>query len=254
METSNISQERIISAKNLPNFFDLEAGAVLLIDKPLDWTSFDVVNKIRFAIKHQFKLKKIKVGHAGTLDPKATGLLIVCTGKFTKLLDQIANDDKSYTGVIKLGAVTASYDRESAEEHQQDISHIGIDVIMAAKAKLTGRISQRPPVFSAIKINGQEAYKLVRRGEDVEMKLREVTIHGFDIKSIHLPFLDFEVRCSKGTYIRSLAHDLGQLLGVGGYLYNLCRTGVGKYDLSEAIRVEEAVDWIRALPTPHSLP
>lgn len=247
METPNIPPQRIISAKNLPGSFDFESGAVLLIDKPLNWTSFDVVNKIRFAIKHQFNLKKIKVGHAGTLDPKATGLLIVCTGKFTKLLDQIANADKSYTGVIKLGAVTASYDAESAEEHQKDISHICIDEIMAAKTILTGRISQRPPVFSAIKINGQEAYKLVRRGEDVEMKPREVTIHGFDIKSINLPFLDFEVKCSKGTYIRSLAHDFGQLLGVGAYLYNLCRTEIGEYSLIDAISVEESVSWVRSL-------
>lgn len=247
METSNISAQCIINAKNLPGSIDFESGAMLLIDKPLNWTSFDVVNKIRFAIKHQFKLKKIKVGHAGTLDPKATGLLIVCIGRFTKLLDQIANADKSYTGVIKIGVVTASYDSESAEEYQQDISHIVINDVLAAKAKLTGRILQRPPAFSAIKINGQEAYKLVRRGEDVEMKPREVIVHSFDIKSINLPFLDFEVRCSKGTYIRSLAHDFGQLLGVGAYLYNLCRTEIGEYSLTEAISVEESVSWIRSL-------
>ena len=232
----------------MPENFNFEDGAVILVNKPLDWTSFDVVNKLRFAIRHQFKLKKIKVGHAGTLDPRATGLLIICTGKYTKLLDQIAMTEKSYTGTIKFGAVTASYDSESPEEDIRSIANLNIATVEEAAKQFIGEISQFPPVYSAIKIKGEEAYKLVRRGAEVEMKPRNIEVFNFELTKSNLPYIDFYVKCSKGTYIRSLAHDLGQSLGVGAYLYALCRTSVGGFYLDKALSVEDTVNWIRAIP------
>lgn len=206
---------------------ELQAGQVLLVDKPLDWTSFQAVNKIKFQIKREFNIKKIKIGHAGTLDPRATGLLIVCTGKFTKKIPQIQDAPKEYIAEIKLGVQTESYDTEKPEILPEDISHLTEEEIIKAIASFQGEIEQTPPIFSAVKIDGKRAYSLARAGEKVKMKTRIVNIFAITNIEFNLPFVRFTVACSKGTYIRSLAHDIGQKLGVGAYLFNLRRTKIG---------------------------
>ena len=217
------------------NTEDLLAGQVILLDKPLDWTSFQAVNKLKYKLKNEFKLpKKFKIGHAGTLDPRATGLLIVCTGKFTKNIQEIQDAPKEYLTEIKIGVQTESYDTEKPEILPQDFSHISEEIINETLAKFVGEIEQKPPVFSAIKIEGQRAYDLARKGQDVEMKARKTTIHYLNGVEIELPFVRFTVGCSKGTYIRSLAHDIGQELGVGAYLTNLRRTKIGDYSVNDA--------------------
>ena len=213
---------------------DIQAGKVLLVDKPLDWTSFQAVNKIKFKLKREFKLRKIKVGHAGTLDPKATGLLIVCTGKATKQISFIQDAEKEYRAEIKIGVQTESYDTEKPEILHQDYTHITEENISAALGKFIGEIDQRPPVFSALKIDGERAYDLARAGQSIEMKTRKTTIHYIKDVEISLPLVSFTVGCSKGTYIRSLAHDIGQELGVGAYLTALRRTKIGAYSVEEA--------------------
>lgn len=213
---------------------EIQAGQVLLVDKPLDWTSFQAVNKIKFKLKREFKLKKIKIGHAGTLDPKATGLLIVCTGKATKQIPSIQDAPKEYLAEIKIGTQTASYDTEEPEILPQDFSHITKEDVLQMLPQFIGIIQQRPPIFSAIKVDGERAYNLARGGEKVEMKLRTTTIHYIDEVEVALPFVRFRVGCSKGTYIRSLAHDMGQALGVGAYLTQLRRTKIGNYTIKEA--------------------
>lgn len=214
---------------------DFLQGQIILLDKPLDWTSFQAVNKLKYKLKNEFKLpKKFKIGHAGTLDPRATGLLIVCTGKFTKKIPEIQDAPKEYLTEIKIGVQTESYDTEKPEILQQDYSHISIDFIHETLAKFVGEIQQKPPVFSAIKIDGQRAYDMARKGQEVEMKLRPTTIHYLNGIEIDLPFVRFTVGCSKGTYIRSLAHDIGQELGVGAYLTNLRRTKIGDYSVNDA--------------------
>lgn len=212
----------------------LQAGQVLLVDKPLDWTSFQAVNKIKFKIKREFKLKKIKVGHAGTLDPRATGLLIVCTGKATKQISEIQNAPKEYRAEIKIGVQTESYDTEKPEILPQDISGITQEQIEKTLQSFVGEIDQTPPVFSAVKVDGERAYNLARAGEEVKMKSRKTTIFFIDEVEVDLPWVRFTVGCSKGTYIRSLAHDIGQALGVGAYLTNLRRTKIGDYHIEEA--------------------
>ncbi|MEL6275658.1 MAG: tRNA pseudouridine(55) synthase TruB, partial [Bacteroidota bacterium] len=207
--------------------FDFRAGALLLVDKPKGWTSFDVVNKLRYAIRRLYGQKKFKVGHAGTLDPMATGLLVICTGKWTKRLEELQGLPKSYTGTIKLGATTPSYDAETDEEAQSPTGHLKKEDLQRTVAELTGEIKQVPPVFSAIKVDGQPLYKKARRGEKVRVKARTVTIHQFELTRIELPEVDFSIGCSKGTYIRSIAHDFGQILKCGGYLTGLRRTSIG---------------------------
>lgn len=210
-------------------------GQIVLLDKPLDWTSFQAVNKLKYKLKSEFKLpKKFKIGHAGTLDPKATGLLIVCTGKFTKKIPEIQDAPKEYFTEIKIGAQTESYDTEKPEILHQDFSHISQAAVHAALEKFLGEIEQKPPVFSAIKIDGKRAYDLARKGEAVEMKSRKTTILAIENIDIDLPFVRFTVGCSKGTYIRSLAHDIGQELGVGAYLTQLRRTKIGDYSVEHA--------------------
>ncbi len=213
---------------------ELQAGQVLLVDKPLDWTSFQAVNKIKFQIKRQFNIKKIKIGHAGTLDPRATGLLIVCTGKFTKKIPQIQDAPKEYIAELKLGVQTESYDTEKPEILHQEIGHLTEEQIIEAVESFQGEIQQTPPVFSAVKIDGKRAYHLARAGEEVKMKTRIVEISKISNIEINLPFVRFTVACSKGTYIRSLAHDIGQKLGVGAYLANLRRTKIGDYKVEDA--------------------
>ena len=214
---------------------DFLDGQIILLDKPLDWTSFQAVNKLKYKLKNEFNLpKKFKIGHAGTLDPRATGLLIVCTGKFTKKIQEIQDAPREYLTEIKIGVQTESYDTEKPEILQQDYSHISEEFILETLQKFVGEIDQKPPVFSAIKIDGNRAYDLARKGQEVEMKSRKTTIHYLNNIEIDLPFVRFTVGCSKGTYIRSLAHDIGQALGVGAYLTNLRRTKIGDYSVENA--------------------
>ncbi len=208
-------------------------GKVILINKPLHWTSFDVVRKLRSLI--QIK----KIGHAGTLDPLATGLLIVCTGKFTKKINEYMAQEKEYTGSITLGAVTPTYDLESEPVQQKDISMLTTDMLQAATKKFIGDIEQLPPMFSAIKKDGVALYELARRGEEVALKPRSINIRSFGITKIELPVVHFKVVCSTGTYIRSLANDYGAALGCGGYLSSLCRTRIGDLKNEDAVGMEE---------------
>lgn len=221
--------------------YDFKTGALLLVDKPKTWTSFDVVNKIRYKLKHTLGVKKIKVGHSGTLDPMATGLLIICTGKFTKKLNDLQGLPKSYTGTIKLGATTASYDAEEKEDKIFPLDNITPELIELTRQKFVGEIEQVPPMFSAIKVDGQPLYKKARKGEMVEVKPRTVEISDFKITKIDMPFLDFEVSCSKGTYIRSLAYDFGKAMNNGAYLTELRRTQVGDFYIEEAWNLEELI-------------
>lgn len=210
-----------------------ENGKIVLIDKPLHWTSFDVVRKVRNAIGIK------KVGHAGTLDPLASGLLIICTGKFTKKINEFMGSDKTYTGQVTLGAVTPTYDLESEPHDEKDIGGINIEKIRNAALLLTGPILQHPPVYSAIKKKGTPLYELVRRGEHVETEARPVIIKQFDICSYVPPVVSFRIVCSTGTYIRSIAHDIGQILGCGGYLSGLRRTAIGDFSVENSVGVEQ---------------
>ncbi len=229
---------------NPPSQYDFLAGEVLLVDKPKGWTSFDVVNKIRYKLKRRLGVKKIKVGHAGTLDPMATGLLIICTGKATKKINLYQGMPKNYTGTIQLGATTPSYDAETAVNEQFPTDHITPELLEAARQQFVGDLEQIPPMFSAIKVDGQPLYKKARRGEVVEVKPRPVSIYSFEFTRIELPEIDFAVQCSKGTYIRSLAYDFGKAVRSGGYLSALCRTQIGEYKLEDAWKLEELVEFL----------
>ena len=213
-------------------------GQVLLIEKPLGWSSFDVVKKIKNLIRTKYKLKKIKVGHAGTLDPLATGLLIICTGKFTKRIAEIQGQEKTYTGTITLGGTTPSYDLETEVDKHYDTAHITKELIEETTIQFTGTINQKPPIFSALKKGGERLYEKARRGEKIEIESREISVHEFNIISMDKLDVSFEIKCSKGTYIRSIAHDFGSALSSGGYLSKLCRTAIGKHKLSTAFDIE----------------
>lgn len=225
--------------------FSFAEGEVLLVDKPLTWTSFDVVGKLR----NTMKPLKLKVGHAGTLDPLATGLLIICTGKLTKKIDTFQAEDKEYTGTITLGATTPSFDLETAVDQIFDISDITEEAIINATKSFLGAISQFPPAHSALKINGERIYEKARRGEEVELKPRPVFIHAFDIEKIELPDIHFRIKCSKGTYIRSIAHDFGKVLNNGSHLSSLRRTMSGGFHVDNAWNLEELIQTIRAQKT-----
>jgi len=212
-----------------------DEGTLLLVDKPYQWTSFDVVRKIRN------KLKIKKVGHAGTLDPLATGLLIVCTGKMTKKISEFQDMEKEYEGELVLGKTTPSYDLETLVNQEFDISHITETALYNAAANLTGYLMQAPPVFSAVKIDGERAYKKARRGEDIEIKAKEIFVREFEITSINLPIISFRISCSKGTYIRSLVRDFGEALQSGAYMSALRRTKIGGFDVSNALTVDQLV-------------
>ena len=212
-----------------------ETGAVILIDKPLHWTSFDIVRKIRNSIRIK------KVGHAGTLDPLATGLLIVCTGKFTKKINEYMAQEKEYTGAITLGAVTPTYDLESTPGQHKDISGINPGIIERATALFTGEIQQVPPIYSAIKKKGTPLYELARRGEEIELQPRTVFIQAFGITAIDMPVVKFRIVCSTGTYIRSIANDFGAAIGCGGYLSELRRTRIGEFNAADASTPEEFI-------------
>ena len=225
-----------------PNF-NFTEGEMLLINKPLTWTSFDVVGKIRNTLKPL----KLKVGHAGTLDPLATGLLIICTGKLTKKIDEFQAQEKEYTGTFTLGATTPSYDLETEVDEKFPVDHITEEAIHAATDEFCGQIAQFPPPHSAIKMGGERIYLKARRGETVELKVRHVEIASIEITRIALPEINFRVVCSKGTYIRSLAHDFGKALGSGAYLSALCRTRIGNYSVENAFEVADLVNHIRTL-------
>jgi tRNA pseudouridine55 synthase len=214
-------------------------GNLLLINKPLKWTSFQVVNKIRWLIKKQYGIKKIKVGHAGTLDPLAEGLLIVCTGKMTKRIIEFQNLNKTYTGKFYLGASTPSFDLETEISEKKSIDHLNDDIIQQAATEFKGKILQTPPIYSAIKHKGKKLYEFARKGEAVTIKSREVFIHEFIISKINLPEINFKISCSKGTYIRSLANDYGTKLNCGAYLKELKRTAIGDYKLENSISIED---------------
>ena len=215
---------------------DFVEGKVILIDKPLTWSSFQAVNKLKYVLKRKFDLsKRFKIGHAGTLDPLATGLLIICTGKFTKTINEIQAQVKEYTGTIKLGETTPSYDLETQVDAFFPTEHITEALLLATLKSFTGEIMQKPPVFSAIKKDGKRLYEHARAGEEVEIEARKTTIYEFELTRITLPEVDFRVTCSKGTYIRSLAHDFGKALGSGGHLTVLRRTKIGDYYVENAM-------------------
>lgn len=221
---------------------DFQDGQVLQIDKPLNWTSFQAVNKLKWALKSKLGLKKIKIGHAGTLDPLATGLLLVCTGKFTKRIAELQGQEKEYTGTITVGATTPSYDLETEINETFPTEHITDELIHETVKQFLGEIDQRPPIFSALKKDGVRLYEHARNGEEVEIPTRKTVIREFEITRIALPEIDFRVVCSKGTYIRSLAFDFGKALNSGGHLTALRRTKIGNYDVKDGYDLEAFVD------------
>ncbi len=214
---------------------DFLNGQLLLIDKPLGWSSFQAVNAVRWAIRRKFDLKKIKVGHAGTLDPLATGLLLVCTGKFTKNIEELQGKVKEYTGTITLGATTPSYDLETEIDKKFPTKHIREEDILQSATAFKGKIEQAPPVFSALKKDGKRLYEYAREGKKVDIKSRIIEIEQFEITDADLPNVEFRVVCSKGTYIRSLAHDFGKSLGSGAYLSELRRTKIGDFNVNNGL-------------------
>ena len=228
--------------------YDFHKGEVILINKPLTWTSFQLVNKMKYVIRNSKKQilnpnpevpnAKLKIGHAGTLDPLATGLLIVCTGKQTKNIESYQAQEKEYTGTFFIGATTPCYDLEKEIDAHYPIEHITDELIRETTQQFTGTIQQTPPLFSAIKINGKRAYDIARAGETAEIRPKTITISEFTITRIELPQVDFKVICSKGTYIRSLARDFGLALNSGAHLTALCRTRIGNYKLEDALNIE----------------
>lgn len=221
---------------------DFKNGQLIIVDKPLNWTSFQVVNKLRWAIRRKFNIKKIKVGHAGTLDPLATGLLVICTGKFTKKIESYQAESKEYTGAITLGATTPSYDLETEIDQTFPTDHINSLSIETATKTFLGKIQQTPPLYSAIKKDGVRLYELARKGENTEIKSREIEIFSFDITHIEMPVVHFRILCSKGTYIRSIANDFGKVLKSGAHLSELRRTKSGDFDLTNAVSPKAFVE------------
>jgi tRNA pseudouridine55 synthase len=240
----------IIEATALPEALNLPEGQLILVDKPLRWTSFDVVNKVRFAAKNAYGLKKLKVGHAGTLDPLATGLLLICTGPYTKKLGALTGLDKTYTGTFLLGKTTPSFDLETDPDDTFPVAHITHESAIEAAAKMTGKQAQMPPMFSAKKIEGQKAYIAARKGETIELKPREIVIHEFSITRFELPEVDFEIRCSTGTYIRAIARDFGKMLDSGACLSALRRTETGPYSVENAFNLDELIALLAATKRP----
>jgi len=245
-ETSKLISIRKMNPWNGESLEFLD-GQLILIDKPYGWTSFDVVKKIRSNICKKLNVKKIKVGHAGTLDPLATGLLIIATGKFTKKIDDLMGLEKEYSGIIKLGATTPSFDLETELDQEFKTDDLTTDKVLLAAKKLTGELDQIPPIFSAKKIDGKRAYKLARAGKEVELKSRKVLVKKFDTKSLGIPNVEFNITCSKGTYIRSLARDLGLELNNGGHLTVLRRESIGQFKVSTAITPESFTEALKGL-------
>jgi tRNA pseudouridine55 synthase len=218
---------------------NFQEGELILIDKPLEWTSFDVVNKLRYLISKKHQIKKIKVGHAGTLDPLATGLLIICTGKFTKLIETYQAKEKEYVATIKLGATTPSFDRETEEDQQYPCNHISKEMVEQVVSTFLGEQEQVPPVFSAKKVDGKRAYDSARKGIDLELKPNKIVFYSIEIINYEFPCVTIKMVCSKGTYIRSFARDLGLALNSGGYLIDLRRTKIGDLSVENAMDIQE---------------
>ncbi len=228
------------------NTYNFQKGEVLLFNKPYTWSSFNVVNKIRYAIRKHTGLKRIKVGHAGTLDPLATGLLIICTGKFTKRIEEFQELEKEYTGTMILGKTTPSFDLETEIDQEYPTEHITENLIEETAKKFIGTQKQTPPVFSAIKIDGKRAYKYARDNEEVKIKAKTINISKFEITKVNFPEIEFRVVCSKGTYIRSLANDFGKAINSGAHLSVLCRTRIGEFQLKDALDPEKFDDFINS--------
>ena len=220
---------------------DSEKGGVILVNKPYEWTSFQAVNKIKVRLKHYFNTKKVKIGHAGTLDPLATGLLIVCVGKFTKKIEEYQAQEKEYTGTFYLGATTPCFDKEKEIDNYYPTDHITQEAIYKAAEAFLGEQDQTPPMFSALKVNGVRAYEFARDNKEIKLKSRKITIKEFEITRIALPEVDFRIVCSKGTYIRSIARDFGFYLNSGAYLTALCRTRIGEYTLNQAQELKDII-------------
>jgi tRNA pseudouridine55 synthase len=225
-------------------------GMTIIVDKPLTWTSFDVVNKIRWNLKQKLKVKNIKVGHAGTLDPLATGVLVICIGKHTKKIDQLMAGIKSYTGTILLGKTTPCYDLEKDFDAEYPVDHITKEMIEEARLRFIGEIDQVPPIFSAKQIDGKRAYDIARAGKEIELKANRIFIESLELDISRFPEVDFEITCSKGTYIRSIARDLGEMLNSGGTLIALRRTRSGDQELKDALSVDDWIDKINAIEIP----
>ena len=237
----------VITPSKIEKSSHFVSGTLLLIDKPLEWTSFDVVKKVRNLIKKKLQIKKIKVGHSGTLDPLATGLLIVCTGEFTKRIEEIQGQKKTYTGQFTLGATTPSFDRETKINHTFNTAHITKQLLEETTKQFVGEIMQIPPIFSALKKDGKRLYDFARENEEVEIKERKVMVHSFEITDINFPEVNFKISCAKGTYIRSIANDFGRALNSGAYLSKLCRTKIGKYNLKDAFSLNEVEEKMKLL-------
>jgi tRNA pseudouridine55 synthase len=218
--------------------FNFEEGEVFLINKPFKWTSFDVVNNLRGFLRQGLGIRKMKIGHTGTLDPLATGLLILCTGKFTKQIEQFKDLDKEYTGTMTLGATTPSFDLETEIDYSYPCDHITTEAIHSVSASMTGTHQQLPPMYSAVKVDGKRAYDYARKDQEVTIKTKEITISAFEITAIRMPHVDFRIVCSKGTYIRAMARDFGKALNCGAHITALCRTRIGQYHLRDAWELE----------------
>jgi tRNA pseudouridine55 synthase len=226
--------------------YDFVTGEVLLVNKPLTWSSFDAVNKVRYLVRDYLQVKKIKVGHAGTLDPLADGLLIIMTGRFTKRIEEFQDFEKEYTGTLFLGKTTPSYDLEHEPDEEYPTEHITKELILETTKQFLGETDQVPPVYSAVKHEGRRAYAYARKSQDLTLQARHILISEFEITRIEMPEVDFRVVCSKGTYIRSLARDFGEALGSGAYLQSLRRTRIGEYRLENAWEIPDLDKHLRA--------
>jgi tRNA pseudouridine55 synthase len=234
---------------NLKKNYNFLEGEILLFDKELNWTSFDLVQRVRNALCREMGIKKMKVGHAGTLDPLATGLMILCTGKATKKIEELQNGKKEYIATIKIGATTPSFDMETEEDKTFDYSHVNKETITEALKKFEGEILQIPPVFSAVKVKGKRAFEYARNGEELKLQPKKIVIEMIEIESVELPFLKIRVVCSKGTYIRALARDIGEALNCGAYLTGLRRTKIGNYTIKDAVKVDFFLENLHAFVT-----
>ncbi len=226
--------------------FDFIRGEILVLNKPLDWTSFDLVNKVRIMLCRLMKIKKLKLGHAGTLDPKATGVMVLCSGKLTKQLDEIQADEKEYIALLKVGATTPSFDLETEEDEQFTTSHITRETVENVLQSFVGAIEQVPPAYSAIKVDGKRAYKLARKGKEVELKSKMLVVKEIELLRFEMPEIELRIVCSKGTYIRALARDIGKALNSGAYLKGLIRTRIGAYSIDQSIDLTELADMLSA--------
>jgi tRNA pseudouridine55 synthase len=240
-----MTEEDIIKNQDLLHT-DFQAGAVLLVDKPLLWTSFDAVNKIRSQLKYKLGIPKIKVGHAGTLDPMATGLLIICTGKFTTRITEFQDQEKEYTGVITLGSTRPSYDLETEIDETFPTQHIDNELLEKVRLSFIGEQEQFPPIFSAIKVDGKPMYRAARKGKEIEVQARKINIIEFEITEVTMPEVHFRVKCTKGTYIRSLAYDFGKACGSGGHLSALRRTQNGRFEVKDAFSMDTFTEALEA--------